>query len=72
MKKFALILILTMLFGCHHHYKHKHKKPIKQQVKQATPAPQPIQEIEVNIEPKQEIVEPEPFREPEQPKSWWF
>jgi outer membrane lipopolysaccharide assembly protein LptE/RlpB len=72
MKKFALILIVTMLFGCHHHYKHKHKKPIKQQVKQATPAPQPIQEIEVKIEPKQEIVEPEPFLEPEQPKSWWF
>jgi len=72
MKKFALILLVTMLFGCHHQYKHKHKKPIKQQVKQATPAPQPIQEIEVKIEPKQEIVEPEVFREPEKPKSWWF
>lgn len=72
MKKFALILLVTMLFGCHHHYKHKNKKPIKQQVKQATPAPQPIQEIEVKIEPKQEIVEPDPFRESEQPKSWWF
>jgi len=72
MKKFALILLVTMLFGCHHHYKQKHKKPIKQQVKQEKPTPQPIQEIEVKIEPKQEIVEPEPFREPEQPQPWWF
>jgi len=45
---------------------------MKQQVKQENTTPQPIQEIEVNIEPKQEIVEPETFREPEKPQSWWF
>ena len=50
MKKFALILLVTMLFGCHHHYKHKNKKPIKQQVKQEKPTLQPIQEIEVNLQ----------------------
>lgn len=83
MKKFALILCVSLLVGCHHYGKQKHKKPIKQHVQKTTP--QPIQEIEVNIEPKQEIVEPEPFREPkqeivepetfrvpEQPESWWF
>ena len=75
-----MIAMMTTLFGCHHHYKHTHKKPVIKNQRpvekvQTAPKVEEKQEININIAP-QETINPDPDRPKKKergPKeSWWF